>query len=305
MSLGKAKSSKGQTQQQVTDYRMFARCIIRHSDLVTKEASYEYLQSEAERTLLEALNELEIASSHPLASKTDCNHIFMCFVPCVCIDPLKVEESVRSMVLRYGSRLWKHRVLQAELKMTLRLTPDGEKIPIRIFLTNESGYYLDISLYIEITDKQTGEIRFESYSNKLGPFHGRQLRTPYLTRDHLQLKRYTAQSNGTTYVYDFPEMFRQALMKMWRQYFNRVKALEKNISETTKSMHKYKKLTNFQAATLENNKNELNNLMESKFFSCVELVIDQTTGQLTEKNRIPGENDIGKLFKNILIFVWD
>ena len=28
----------------------------------------------------------------------------MCFVPCVCIDPYKVEESVRSMVIRYNSR---------------------------------------------------------------------------------------------------------------------------------------------------------------------------------------------------------
>ena len=53
--LGKAKVAKG---VEVTDYRFFARCIIRHSDLITKEASYEYLQSEAERTLLEALNEL-------------------------------------------------------------------------------------------------------------------------------------------------------------------------------------------------------------------------------------------------------
>ena len=85
--LGRGKVAKG---QEVTDYRFFARCIIRHSDLITKEASYEYLQSEAERTLLEALNELEIAFSHPLASKTDCNHIYMCFVPCVCIDPAKV-----------------------------------------------------------------------------------------------------------------------------------------------------------------------------------------------------------------------
>ena len=95
--LGKAKVPKG---HEITDYRLFARCIIRHSDLITKEASYEYLQSEAERTLLEALNELECAFSHPLANKTDCNHIYMCFVPCVCIDPAKVEESVRSMVLR-------------------------------------------------------------------------------------------------------------------------------------------------------------------------------------------------------------
>ena len=180
------------------------------------------MQSEAERTLLEALNELECAFSHPLANKTDCNHIYMCFVPCVCIDPAKVEESVRSMVLRYGTRLWKLRVLQAELKMTIRFTPDGEKVPIRIFLTNESGYYLDISLYKEITDKSTGETTFESYSSKQGPFHGRNLRTPYVTRDHLQQKRFTAQSNGTTYVYDFPEMFRQALIKAWKHYYFRI-----------------------------------------------------------------------------------
>ena len=308
--LGKAKSLKG---LEVTDYRMFARCIIRHSDLITKEASYEYLQSEAERTLLEALNELEIASSHPLASKTDCNHIYMCFVPCVCIDPAKVEESVRSMVLRYGSRLWKLRVLQAELKMTLRFTPGGEKVPIRIFLTNESGYYLDISLYIEITDKQTGEIKFESYSNKHGPFHGRQLRTPYLTRDHLQLKRYTAQSNGTTYVYDFPEMFRQSLMKLWKQYYNRVSSCEKKVNAAAFKLNEASLdgVEGMRTPTVasgqklnDNNKNELNNLMESKFFSCVELVIDQATGKLTEKNRIPGENDIGKngicFFKQII-----
>ena len=50
--LGKAKTTK-QSNIEITDYRFFARCIIRHSDLITKEASYEYLQSKTERTLLE------------------------------------------------------------------------------------------------------------------------------------------------------------------------------------------------------------------------------------------------------------
>lgn len=70
----------------------------------------------------------------------------------------QIEESVRSMVMRYGSRLWKLRVLQAELKINIRLTPTGKQIPIRLFLTNESGYYLDISLYKEVTDSQTGQV---------------------------------------------------------------------------------------------------------------------------------------------------
>ena len=35
--------------------------------------------------------------------------------------------------------------------------------------------------------------------------------------------------------------------------------------------------------------------MNSTFFSCIELVIDAETGDLVEKNRIPGENQIGMI----------
>lgn len=78
--------------QSVTDYRFFIRSIIRHSDLITKEASFEYLQNEGERVLLEAMDELEVAFSHPLARRTDCNHIFLNFVPTVIMDPAKVSS---------------------------------------------------------------------------------------------------------------------------------------------------------------------------------------------------------------------
>ncbi|XP_061585098.1 acetyl-CoA carboxylase [Cololabis saira] len=199
---------------EVTDYRFFIRAIIRHSDLVTKEASFEYLQNEGERLLLEAMDELEVAFSNT-SVRTDCNHIFLNFVPTVIMDPSKIEESVRSMVMRYGSRLWKLRVLQAELKMYIRLTPTGNALPIRLFLTNESGYYLDISLYKEVTDSSSGQITFLSYGDKQGLLHGMLINTPYGTKDLLQAKRFQAQTLGTTYVYDFPEMFRQALFKLW------------------------------------------------------------------------------------------
>lgn len=151
------------------------------------------------------------------------------------------------MVMRYGSRLWKLRVLQAELKINIRLTPTGNAIPIRLFLTNESGYYLDISLYKEVTDRSSGQVRtvclaflkttrrsyfifhghtnvkinlpifpsqimFQSYGDKQGPLHGMLINTPYVTKDLLQAKRFQAQTLGTTYVYDFPEMFRQVLL---------------------------------------------------------------------------------------------
>ncbi|XP_008280277.1 acetyl-CoA carboxylase 2 isoform X3 [Stegastes partitus] len=209
--LGAARVQEG---AEVTDYRFFIRAIIRHSDLITKEASFEYLKNEGERLLLEAMDELEVAFSNT-SVRTDCNHIFLNFVPTVIMDPSKIEESVRSMVMRYGSRLWKLRVMQAELKINIRLTPTGNAIPIRLFLTNESGYYLDISLYKEVTDPSSGQIMFQSYGDKQGPLHGMLINTPYVTKDLLQAKRFQAQTLGTTYVYDFPEMFRQALFKLW------------------------------------------------------------------------------------------
>ncbi|XP_077570345.1 acetyl-CoA carboxylase-like [Stigmatopora nigra] len=209
--LGAARVQEG---AEVTDYRFFIRAIIRHSDLITKEASFEYLQNEGERLLLEAMDELEVAFSNTTV-RTDCNHIFLNFVPTVIMDPSKIEESVRSMVMRYGSRLWKLRVLQAELKINIRLTPTGHAIPIRLFLTNESGYYLDISLYKEVTDPTSGQIMFQSYGDKQGLLQGMLINTPYVTKDLLQAKRFQAQTLGTTYVYDFPEMFKQALFKQW------------------------------------------------------------------------------------------
>ncbi|XP_066546122.1 acetyl-CoA carboxylase isoform X2 [Amia ocellicauda] len=269
MYLGAARVEQG---AEVTDYRFFVRAIIRHSDLITKEASFEYLQNEGERLLLEAMDELEVAFSNTTV-RTDCNHIFLNFVPTVIMDPSKIEESVRSMVMRYGSRLWKLRVLQAELKINIRLTPTGKAIPIRLFLTNESGYYLDISLYKEVTDPRTAQIEednnkgrngrkvqkrldskimFHSYGDKQGPLHGMLINTPYVTKDLLQSKRFQAQSLGTTYVYDFPEMFRQALFKLWGSGQDSPKEV----------------------------------------LMCTELVLDPQ-GQLVQMNRLPGGNEVG------------
>ncbi|GFR07112.1 acetyl-CoA carboxylase [Trichonephila clavata] len=262
--LGKAKVAKG---QEVTDYRFFIRSIIRHSDLITKEASYEYLQNEGERLLLEAMDELEVAFTHPEAKRTDCNHIFLNFVPKVTMDLSKIAENVRAMVMRYGPRLWKLRVLQAELKMTIRLTPTAKCMPIRLYLANESGYYLDMNLYKEVTDPVTGCTKFEAWGHKQGPLHDLPISTCYMTKDYLQLKRFQAQSNGTTYVYDFPDMFQQSLSRLWEEY-----TIGRPEMEVPTQLLKY-----------------------------TELVLDSSSN-LVERKRLPGENDIGMVAWKMMFF---
>ncbi|KAG4075355.1 hypothetical protein HA402_003146 [Bradysia odoriphaga] len=263
--LGKAKVAKG---LQVTDYRFFIRSIIRHSDLITKEASFEYLQNEGERVLLEAMDELEVAFSHEEAKRTDCNHIFLNFVPSVIMDPTKIEESVTRMVMRYGPRLWKLRVLQAELKMVIRQAPQAPTQAIRLCIANDSGYFLNIAMYTEHTDKETGIIKFMSYGPKEGPLHGLAISTPYLTKDFLQQKRFQAQSAGTTYAYDIPDMFRQMAERHWKEY------------------SKARPLIDIR-------------MPEKVLLEVVELVVVGDT--LEEMQRLPGENDCGMVAWRIVL----
>ena len=72
--------------------------------------------------------------------------------------------------------------------------------------------FLVVCLVGDVTSTSTSifvQMKYEAMSSKRGPLHGLLLSTPYMTKDHLQLKRFQAQTNGTTYIYDFPEMFRQ------------------------------------------------------------------------------------------------
>jgi len=50
------------------------------------------------------MDELEVAFTHSLAPKTDCNHIFLNFVPKVTMDPAKVPyvRSYRSLSAKSG-----------------------------------------------------------------------------------------------------------------------------------------------------------------------------------------------------------
>ncbi|XP_052244589.1 acetyl-CoA carboxylase-like isoform X1 [Dreissena polymorpha] len=263
--LGRAKQLA--QEKEAIDYRLFVRCIIRHSDLITKEASFEYLHNEGEKTLMEAMDSLEVAFSHSVASKTDCNHIFLNFVPSLTLAELgKLVETVHSMVMRYGMRLLKLRVLGAELKFSIRV--DGETIPIRFYLTNESGYYLNISLYREVTDPRTGLTMLQAYGTKKGSMDGLLASTPYVTKNHLQLKRSLAQSNGTTYVYDFPEMFSQGVDKLWKSHVEQY-----GLSADT---------------------------IPKDCVMCRELVLDKN-GHIHPQNRLPGENEIGMVAWNMTL----
>lgn len=80
-----------------------------------------------------------------------------------------------------------------------------------------------------------------------------------MTKDFLQQKRFQAQSNGTTYVYDIPDMFRQMTERHWKEFSKARPTVDIRIPEKI--------------------------LVE-----CVELVLDGDN--LIEMQRLPGENNV-------------
>ncbi|TRY78898.1 hypothetical protein TCAL_01701 [Tigriopus californicus] len=257
--LGKAKVAGG---REVSDYRFFIRSIIRHSDLVTTEASFEYLKNEGERLLLESLDELEVAFTHPMAKKTDGNHIFLNFVPTVNMDPLKIAEDVQSQILtRYAPRLMKLKVKFAEIRMAIRQPSQQKSSIFRLCISNDAGYILSLQLYREVTDPQTGVIKFISFGLEQGPWHGLPVSTPYMTKDFLETKRSKAQALETTFVYDYPDIFKVGLKEAWRSYAKR--------SGSTELIPK-----------------------DSEMFQCTELVLTPDESKVIERKRYPGENSI-------------
>jgi len=76
---------------------------------------------------------------------------------------------------------------------------------------------------------------YQAYGAKKGPLHGLLISTPYVTKDHLQLKRFQAQTNGTTYAYDFPEMFRQVCVVIslyWLWYYAMINCTVPRLSKS-------------------------------------------------------------------------
>ena len=136
-----------------------------------------------------------------------------------------------------------------------------------------SGVVLNINMYREVTDPSTGVIKFQTInpeSGEKGAWHGLPVSTPYMTKDHLEMKRSKAQASNTTYVYDFPELFRINVMASWREHLAACRAAG---------------CPPIDGCPAEN---ELGSTMVA-----VELAIDPTNGKLTKVKRFPGENTVG------------
>ncbi|KAI5362011.1 Putative biotin/lipoyl attachment, biotin-binding, biotin carboxylase-like domain-containing protein [Septoria linicola] len=243
-----------------TDKRYFTRATVRPGQLREEIPTAEYMISEADRLMTDILDAMEIVGNNG----SDMNHIFINFSAVFPLDPKEVEEALGNFLDRFGSRAWRLRVTGAEIRLVCTNPETGAPFPMRVNITNTSGYIVQVELYEERKSEKTNEWLFHSIggTTKIGTMHLRPVSTPYETKGALQPKRYKAHIMGTQYVYDFPELFRQAIENSW----NAVSAQHPSMREKQP--------------------------VKGECIEYSELVIDDNDN-LAEVNREPGANNIG------------
>ncbi|KAI4092986.1 MAG: hypothetical protein LQ344_003133 [Seirophora lacunosa] len=242
------------------DKRYFTRAVVRPGRLRDDIPTAEYLISEADRLMNDILDALEIIGNN----KSDLNHIFINFSPVFPLQPQEVEEALAGFLERFGRRAWRLRVTGAEIRIVCTDPTTGLPYPLRVVVTNTSGYVIQVELYAEKRSDKGGEWIFHSIggTTRIGAMHLRPVSTPYPTKEWLQPKRYKAHLMGTQYVYDFPDLFRQAIQNCW-----------------TKAVSKHPSLSSKQPRTGE-------------CLEYAELVLDEHDN-LAEVGREPGTNTHG------------
>lgn len=235
------------------DNRFFVRALVRPGRLRGTMSTAEYLISETDRLVTSVLDALEVVSAQ--YRNADCNHIFMNFVYNLAVEYEDVLAAISGFIERHGKRLWRLHVTGSEIRIALE-DSEGNVTPIRCIIENVSGFIVNYHGYQEITtDKGTSILK--SIGEK-GPLHLQPVHQAYPTKESLQPKRYQAHLIGTTYVYDFPDLFSKALHNVW------VKARNTDPSLVVPKL-----------------------FLESK-----ELILDEHD-QLTEVDRAPGNNTFG------------
>lgn len=196
-----------------SDKRYFLRAVVRSGRLREDIPTAEYMVSETDRLMTDILDALEIVGT----SQADMNHIFINFSHVFPLSPSEVEEAIGGFLDRFGRRLWRLRVTGAEIRIIVTDPATGMPYPLRVIITNTSGYVINVEMYAERKSEKASKWVFHSIggTTKIGSLHLQPVSTPYPTKGALQPKRYKAHLMGTQYVYDFPELFRQATENSW------------------------------------------------------------------------------------------
>lgn len=189
------------------------------------------------RSLMSAMEELEL-HVHNAKVKSDHAHMYLYIVQEQLIDDLlpynkradasdELEEAAVAKILgdlasevnaSVGVKM--HRLGVCEWEVKLWISSEGEANGAwRIVVANVTGHTCIVHVYREVEDSTEHEVVYHSTSGK-GPLHRLSVNASYQPLGVLDRKRLLARKSNTTYCYDFPLAFKEALVKAWASNYS-------------------------------------------------------------------------------------
>jgi len=115
-------------------------------------------------------------------------------------------------------KLWQLRVTVGDIRLMIQTNKKKTPTPMRFLVNNVSGYITKIEIYEEVTNKDGITVFRTAIGDIPGSLDLQPVNLPYSTKEAVQPKRNKAHLMGTTYVYDFPDLFQLALQQIWQIY---------------------------------------------------------------------------------------
>lgn len=169
-------------------------------------------RNESEAALQEALLSIESAmvALGPSAEEFRDNHIFLNFL--LTSEVSMPDEFLRSLFRRYESVVSRCRVTCVEVRLTVSINASTSQV-VRFVLTDPTGHILVIDRYVE----ETGPDGIVRYKGERGALCGLPVSTPYSLRTRVDERRRAAHRLQTQFVYDFLDLFREAVDRFSHQ----------------------------------------------------------------------------------------
>lgn len=201
------------SRQNPSDMRFFVRALIRPGR-ITGGSAHDFLVASTDKMLSDVLDILEVAEGRPDMRGSDDNHIFLSFLYDLPeeVQFEKVAETLAGFVDRHGSRLFRLRVTNAEIRLVL--TQNGERLPLRFFVLNETGFHVRFEGYQEHVNDSGRTVLKSMFGT--GRLNGESTTFDYEPRVALQTRRARAHALQTTFCHDLVAVFREALRASWK-----------------------------------------------------------------------------------------
>lgn len=173
---------------------------------------------------LEDLDRVRVSGTGRDSSvRPDWAHLFLSVLPPLPLNAGKQEEHIAgalraagaAIMSRHGSTLRQAAVAQWEV----RFRAGGGAPAWRVVGSSPTGHESgeeDVQVYQEGAD-DTPQVYSSVHAGQpsAGPLHGQSLLSVYGPLEHLQQKRLAARLHKTTFCYDFPRVFENALREIW------------------------------------------------------------------------------------------